>query len=853
MIKRTFDIVTAFLGLAVCSPLFVVVGLLIKLDSPGPMFFKQVRIGRGFRHFLIYKFRTMVHDTSRKGRPITIGQDSRITRVGRVLRRWKIDELPQLINVLRGEMSLVGPRPEIPRYVELFRRKYEQVLTVRPGLTDLASLKYIDEAALLERAENGEEEYLRTVLPEKIRLAKLYSEYSSPLFDLAVIIQTLFALMGIRVVVFELPELRYDAKRSGDHSYAAQVKAICVRYRRPCVVVLDVALIILANYLAFWLRFDGYIPDEQKSLFLQTLPWLVLVRGSVFFLFRLNEGLWRYTGIWDLQSIVSGVLASTFLFYGWVHWGLGLTDYPQSIFIMDSILLVGFLAGIRLPARLVRGKMIWSRKKKVLIIGAGDIGERIVREMKTSPSSQYEPVGFLDDQGSLVGQRIHGVQVLGTRKDLARAIVVKKPHEVLLALPETNPAVIREIVSSLGSFKVSIKRLPNLKDFFKEKSAASQIRTLSLEDLLARAPVDLQSEAIRHMIAGKRVLVTGAGGSIGSELCRQIAQLQPQALILYERHENSLYTIAKELVDAGHSSIVHSVLGDITDAARLHAIMEESRPHILFHAAAHKHVPMMELNPGEALKNNAFGTRIAAEVADQFGIERFVLISTDKAVNPTSVMGATKRVAELRVQDMARRSATRFLTVRFGNVLGSNGSVVLRFQEQIKAGGPVTVTHPEVRRYFMLIPEAVHLVLQAATLGEQGAIYVLNMGEQIRVLDLARNLIRLSGYVPDEEIPITFIGLRPGERLYEELVGEGERAEPSPIDKVLRIQTGAGPELALLPQKLMEIEQGGNLNSSGSVIEHLRELLPTFHVPGMREDPGLPADKEALEEATSRR
>ena len=288
---------------------------------------------------------------------------------------------------------------------------------------------------------------------------------------------------------------------------------------------------------------------------------------------------------------------------------------------------------------------------------------------------------------------------------------------------------------------------------------------------------------MRSLIEGKRVLVTGAGGSIGSELCRQIVELHPTALILFERHENSLYTIAGELSDCGHSGVTHGVLGDITDISRLQETLTTFRPHIIFHAAAHKHVPLMELNPGEAIKNNVLGTRMMAEAAVQFGAEYFVLISTDKAVNPSSVMGATKRVAELVVQGMAGRSQTRFLTVRFGNVLGSNGSVVPRFQKQIKAGGPVTVTHPEVRRYFMLIPEAVTLVLQAAALGEQGAIYVLEMGVQIKLVDLARNLIRLSGQVGDMNIPIQFVGLRPGEKLEEELVGECERAVPSAVDQ----------------------------------------------------------------------
>jgi FlaA1/EpsC-like NDP-sugar epimerase/lipopolysaccharide/colanic/teichoic acid biosynthesis glycosyltransferase len=788
MLKRMFDVACAAVGLLICGPFFVLVSILIKIDSTGPVFFRQVRMGRGFQRFSIWKFRTMVQDAPDKGGTITIGQDLRMTRLGRVLRAYKIDELPQLINVLRGEMSLVGPRPEVPIYVELFKKEYEEILTVRPGLTDLGSLKFIHESDLLEDAADPEEEYRRRFLPEKIRLAKIYIEHASFLFDLAVIAQTLLYLIGVRLAVCELPEPQQSAKQAGQR-YGDKVKSLILRWRRPLVVILDLSLIMLANYLAFWLRFDGDIPVEEEGLFLRMLPWLVVIRGVAFSAFRLNEGLWRYTSIWDFKCIVSGVFTSSVAFYCLVDFGFGLTEYPRAIFIIDSLLLVGFLVGVRLPSRLFREQVVGKRKRKVLIYGAGDLGESLVREMKSTPAIRYEPIGFIDDDSSLFGQRIHGIQVLGTRQHLARIIPAAKPDEIILALPNGKPGHLREIVASLEPFQLSIRTVPRLRDMLEGKSTISQVRNLALEDLLPRAPVGSHSEAVSHMIRGRRVLITGAGGSIGSELSRQIAELRPDAIILYERHENSLYTIARELEDRGYSSITHPIIGDVTDDSRLHAIMKEYRPDIMFHAAAHKHVPLMELNAAEALKNNCIGTRIAAESADKFGVERFVLISTDKAVNPSNVMGATKRVAELVVQGIARGSRTCFLTVRFGNVLGSNGSVVLRFQEQIAAGGPVTVTHPDVRRYFMLISEAVHLVLQATTLGEQGAIYILDMGEQIKVLDLARNLIRLSGFLPGKEIPISFIGLRPGEKLSEELIGKGETAEPSPLEKILRIRT----------------------------------------------------------------
>jgi FlaA1/EpsC-like NDP-sugar epimerase len=369
--------------------------------------------------------------------------------------------------------------------------------------------------------------------------------------------------------------------------------------------------------------------------------------------------------------------------------------------------------------------------------------------------------------------------------------------------------------------------LPRLEDILEGKVSINQIRPLAIEDLLQRPPVDLNPQPVQRLIEGKRILVTGAGGSIGSELCRQIVGLSPKTLVLYERHENSLYTIGSELTDHGHNLAIHLVLGDITDIERLNETLEEYRPEIIFHAAAHKHVPLMEMNPGEALKNNVLGTRCVAETAIRFGVGHFVLISTDKAVNPSSVMGATKRAAELVVQTMAQRGSTCFLTVRFGNVLGSNGSVVPRFQEQIRAGGPVTVTHPEVRRYFMSIPEAVGLVLQAATLGEQGAIYLLEMGDQIKLVDLARNLIGLSGHIPEKEIAIEFVGLRPGEKLEEELVGREENAMPSSLEKILKVGSRTSVDGSFL-LKVQEMAVTYKLNDHDGVIKNLQHLIPTF-------------------------
>ena len=601
-----------------------------------------------------------------------------------------------------------------------------------------------------------------------------------------------------------------------------------MRWRKPIIVVLDVILIILANYFAFVLRYDGSIPEGEIQIFEQTVLALVAIRGVAFALFGLNEGLWRYTSIWDLQNIIGGVLTSTVVFYGWVHWVMDLYSYPRSIFAIDAILLIGFLAGVRLSSRVLRDKPIFQKKRKVFIVGAGDAGERVVREMKTRTVFNCQPIGFVDDNVGLLNQRIHGVRVLGTVQDLPKLVEGLKPEVVVIAVPNAAPEFLRDLVIKLEPYNISIKTLPAKEELLADQSTVSQIRNVSIPDLLSRAPIDLDNEATRQMVRGKCVLITGAGGSIGSELARQITLFEPKVLLLYERHENSLYNIHKELDDRGLTFPIVPLIGDVTDAQRLCAVLEQYKPQILFHAAAHKHVPLVELNPLEAVKNNCIGTRVTAEAASLYGVEQFVHISTDKAVNPSSVMGATKRVAELIIQDIARTSRTRFLLVRFGNVLGSSGSVLLRFQEQIRAGGPVTVTHPEIRRYFMLIPEAVQLVLQAATIGEQGHIYILDMGEQIKVLDIARSLIRLSGLNPGKDIPIRFVGLRPGEKLYEELVGEGEAAVRSSLEKILQIRTISQLDFEEFREKLSALEAASYRDEASVLLERLKEIVPMF-------------------------
>jgi FlaA1/EpsC-like NDP-sugar epimerase len=603
---------------------------------------------------------------------------------------------------------------------------------------------------------------------------------------------------------------------------------LALESRRAAVVGTQLGLVVASNYIAFWLRFEGSIPRVELERFFATIPLLIGVRAVCFVPFHLYSGLWKYTGISELRNMVLAVVSSTSVFAVVVRWGWGLSGYSRSVFVIDSIVLVFLLSAIRLSTRAVQGLGRPKGAKRVLIFGAGDAGEMIVRDMQNRPCG-YEPRGFIDDNPAKIGEFIHGVRVLGDRRDLARIIAAERPHEMLVAMPGADVAVVRGVVEMLRPFKIPITTLPGTRDILDGRVAVNQIRHLTIEDLLPRAPIDLSIEPVRGLISGRRVLITGAGGSIGSELSRQISALGPSSLVLLERYENSLYEIVNDLQDRFHSTCVHPVIGDVTDVQRVDQVFSEFLPELVFHAAAHKHVPMMEINPCEAVKNNVAGTATVAKAAERWGVKRFILISTDKAVNPSSVMGATKRIGELILRVRGGRSATRFAAVRFGNVLGSNGSVLPRFLEQIRAGGPVTVTHPEIRRFFMLIPEAVQLVLHAAALGEPDVVYVLEMGEQIKLVEMARNIIRCAGFIPEKEIRIAYIGLRPGEKLYEELIGPHEVAEPSSVPKVLRVRGTPDYDITTLELQIERLMLLAERGDGTGVVHQLRRLVPTFN------------------------
>jgi len=570
------------------------------------------------------------------------------------------------------------------------------------------------------------------------------------------------------------------------------VRSLC-RYRLPLLLLFHVVAFSLTYLLSYWMRYDGAVPPATVQFAIQTLPWIVGIKLAAFVLMGSHRGWWQYASFADLIVLFE---AATFgmiviLIADAVFW----TEFqvPRSILMMDWAATLLFVGGVRGSTRLFRERyypmLSTQRKQRVLVVGASEDGVVLVRAIQGQGSLGMHVVGFVDADTKLVGRNLAGIKVLGRTANVASLATRHKVDTVLVQTSTVSIPDLRAILSDCSAVGVKVQVVPAIHALL-AGSVSIRPRDVDIHDLLCREPVQLDGESIGHLIRDRVVLVTGAAGSIGSELCRQALVFRPQRLVLVDHNENGLFFLERELKAlVGDSGTEISIrVASITDAARIRSVFDRFRPSIVFHAAAHKHVPMMEGNPGEAVKNNVFGTRILADESVRAKVEAFVMISTDKAVNPTSVMGATKRLAEMYVQSLSKTSSTRLVTVRFGNVLGSNGSVIPVFKEQIAKGGPLTVTHQDITRYFMTISEATQLVLQAAALGRGGEIFVLDMGEPVRVYDLARDLIRLSGLREGQDIEIVLTGLRPGEKLYEELYEDQEKRLATPHPKIFSAQ-----------------------------------------------------------------
>ncbi len=614
-----------------------------------------------------------------------------------------------------------------------------------------------------------------------------------------------------------------------------------LKFRKTLIILTHIVLFSFSLLISFLftknMRLDA---DWVLGQYPYVLVFTIVIKLIVFGLFKQYRGWWRYVGITDLFGIAGAAWTSTLIIYVLYTAGLlnsfirpfmeEFANISQAVFLLDMFGTMFLVGGVRMLVRLYHEEfrtIEGVHAKRFLIIGAGDAGEGLLREILRMRVAEYEVIGFVDDDRAKQGMLIHGIPVLGRVDQLPEICEKKGIEEIAIAMPSVSRSQLRRVVQICEGTKIRFRTVPSITDIASGKLRVSQIRDVDINDLLGREVVELDVDHIKNFLADKVILVTGAGGSIGSEMCRQVCGFGPKLLLLVEQAENPLFLIDRELSHDYPDVEMKQIICDIADHCRVDKLFDRYRPEVVIHAAAHKHVPLMEMNPGESIKNNVRGTMNIANASDKYSSRNFVMISTDKAVNPTSIMGSSKRIAEMYIQDLNKTSETNFITVRFGNVLGSNGSVVPIFKKQIADGGPVTVTHPEMTRYFMTIPEASQLVLQAATMGKGGEIFLLDMGEPVKIVDLAKELITLSGFRPGEDIEIHFTGLRPGEKLFEELSIKGENMVPTDNPKIA-VWKNIVMDRDQLRQKIDDLFNAADSLDRDEVLVKIKQLVPEY-------------------------
>ncbi len=617
--------------------------------------------------------------------------------------------------------------------------------------------------------------------------------------------------------------------------------------RRLFIILLDAIIINIASFLALVIRFDfriSQVPTNYAEAVLSYTVINTLITIIIFALFRLYNSLWKYAGIDELTNILFACVTSGALQLVIMRYILEI-HVPRSYYPLSTLFLILFISMGRFFYRYIRRlsrRNFGTVKERIMIIGAGEAGSSIIREITGSIYVNGTVICAIDDNKEKSGSYIQGVKIVGDRNSILDAVLKYEITSIIIAMPSASKKAIREILDICKQTNCSLKILPGMYQLINEEVSVTKLRDVEIDDLLGRDPVIIDLEEVMNYVSGKTILVTGGGGSIGSELCRQLASHKPKQLIILDIYENNAYSIEQELKSSYPDLNLTVLIASVRNSKRIHMIMDLYHPDIIYHAAAHKHVPLMERSPNEAIKNNVGGTYKMALAAHQFGVKKFILISSDKAVNPTNVMGASKRICELIIQSFHKKSKTEFVAVRFGNVLGSNGSVIPLFKEQIQRGGPVTVTHPDIIRYFMTIPEAVSLVLQAGAYAKGGEIFILDMGEPVRIADLARNLIRLSGYEPDKDIDIEYTGLRPGEKLFEELLME-EEGLSSTSNKLIFVGKQIDIDEEEFLEKVVELDKAAK-DEVEDIRERIMELVPTYHPEETRAMQYIAASKE---------
>jgi FlaA1/EpsC-like NDP-sugar epimerase/lipopolysaccharide/colanic/teichoic acid biosynthesis glycosyltransferase len=842
--KRWFDAACALIGLVVLSPFLFLVAFFVKFTSRGPAFFRQVRVGQFGRPFRIFKFRTMKEVRSGSCSFLTAEGDPRITPIGKWLRKAKIDELPQLINVLMGDMSIVGPRPEVPRYTAEYTVRQKKILLVKPGITGPSVI--VGEEELLASHLNKEIFYLTTILPAKLDIDIAYCERINFMEDVKLILLTFWKIFArsrdrsehlqhlskthaefLTTGVGKTSALPSQITSDFHHTMNLSSKF----YSRTNQVILDAGAFVISLLLAYFIRFESWPSGSDRSQLLLWLPLLVSARLLVYFALGIYRQVWKFVSFSDAIEIaksiavVSAALAAMRLLlpgHTVISQSLRL---PLSVIALEGLLSLALTMAIRALRRVLYSRQRRAEaasglpSKRVLLYGAGRAGIMLCKELETNRT--YDVVGFVDDDPRKVGSTICNVRVVGNGDQLTQLVEKHVVDEIIISMATATRMTLAQALARCRRAGIPAKIIPSLQEILTGQVQISQLRETRVEEVLGRDSVEVLEfqQLAGSTYEGRRVLVTGAGGSIGSELARQLVRLAPSKIAILDKDENSIYELEQELRLRKTPVPVEPHIADVREAHRLRAIFQDFRPQVVFHAAAHKHVPLMEMHPCEAVLNNVGGTKNTLDVSEEFGVERFVFISSDKAVNPANVMGATKRIGEMLVQASINSKGVRFACVRFGNVLGSRGSVVPLFQKQIAEGGPVTVTHPDVVRYFMTIQEAVQLILCAGTMARGGEIFVLDMGNPRNILELAREMILLAGLEPEKDIETKIVGLRPGEKLWEELVAPSETVLETPFEKLSLIEPRPFNQRALMDQiaALLQIAR----NNDGQAVHQI--------------------------------
>ena len=817
---RFFDILFSAAGLIILSPLFLILWLLIKLGSKGPGFFIQERIGKDGKPFGLYKFRSMRIDSEGESL-ITIGtHDHRITRVGHFIRKYKFDELPQLLNVLKGDMSLVGPRPEVRKYVELYTEEQRKVLDVKPGITDYASIEYVNENELLGNAEDPDRVYIEQVMPNKLKLNMKYIQNKSLKEYFKIIFLTLKSIASIG-------------------SFNKLINWYFNKKSLPFwgIFLMDCAIVYF-SYLFVYQQFNSgkdtlYIIERLSLCILVYLVFYIIG----FRIFRTYSGILRYSSFVDLKKVgyatLTGLILSMGVRFLFCHHET--FAYLTFVHILLSTILATFLLWlVRIGVKTVYDVTIKSiHSKYAYIYGVKNGGIAIAKHIRNENPARFDLKGFISDDRKvedriLMGVRVHKLDetLLNTMTEEGIEALIVSPYRKEVFLK--NEAFVDELIKA----GIHIYFTQEAQEWDKVIGGASpELKEISIEDLLPREEIVVDMKSVGEQLEGKCIMITGSAGSIGQEIVQQVCKYKPARLILVDQAETPQHDVRLNMEEMHPDITAETIVASICHQKHMESLFREYRPDYVFHAAAYKHVPMLEDNPEESVYNNIYGTRVIADLAVKYGVKKFVMISTDKAVNPSNVMGCSKRICEIYVQSLDKaikngevKGVTQFVTTRFGNVLGSNGSVIPLFKEQIKNGGPVTVTHPEIIRYFMLIPEACKLVLEAGTKGNGGEIFVFEMGKPVKIADLAQRMIQLCGA---KDVKIEYTGLRMGEKLYEEVLDKEETTKPSFHEKI-RIASVREYDYQTVCQAIDELYTICERYDRMATVKKMKQIVPEF-------------------------